>query len=71
MKKRQLIAVAGALVVAAVAAPSAGARADATITEVCTSGFTLTSDVSSYGGHTTAEAHYNAHNPSGDVCSIS
>ena len=70
VKKRFLTAVAGALVVGAVAAPSAGARADSTITETCTDGTVLTMDANAYNGISTAETHYNAHNPSGTVCSI-
>jgi hypothetical protein len=70
MKKRLLTALTGALVLGAVAAPSAGARADTTITETCTDGTILTMDANARNGITTAETHYNAHNPSNTVCSI-
>ena len=68
--KRTLTLGVGAIAVVALAAGPAAARSNPTVTETCTSGTVVVVDVHATQGLTTAEGHYNAVNPTGDVCTL-
>jgi hypothetical protein len=70
LKKRFLTMAAGIVTIVALTAGPASARANPTITETCTSGTVVVADAHAAHGLTTAEIHYNAVNPTGDVCSL-
>jgi len=71
MKKKLLGATfAVTLLMGLAGATPASARADDTLTVICSGGQVVVSDASSFTGQTTANGAYNLVNPFGEVCTV-